>query len=53
MCCVIYEYYEYSDTGEFIGLNQDDAEFDTLDQAQAYCTELMALDDVKKAWVSQ
>ena len=52
MCVVLFEYYEYSSDGEFLGLNQADAEFDTLDQAEAYASELRSKDDVKKVWIS-
>lgn len=53
MFTVIFDYYEYSDQDEFLGENTDFAEFDTLDQAEAYASELRSQDGVKRAWVSQ
>jgi len=53
MFTVIFDYFEWSDQDEFLGENTDFAEFDTLDQAQAFVTEVLSEDNVKRAWVSQ
>ena len=52
MFTVIFDYYEYSDTGEFIGENSDWAEFQTESEAQDYLAELSASSDVRKAWLA-
>lgn len=50
---VLFEYYEYSDSGEFLGLNQDESDvFETQAEAEAYASDISLKDDVKKAWVS-
>lgn len=50
---VLFEYYEYSDSGEFLGLNQDESDvFETQAEAEAYAYDISLKDDVKKAWVS-
>ena len=50
---VLFEYYEYSDTGEFIGLNQDESDvFKTQAEAEAFASDISLKDDVKKAWIS-
>ena len=50
---VIFEYYEYSDSGEFIGLNQDESDvFETQAEAESFAADISSKDDVKKAWIS-
>lgn len=52
MYSVIFDYYEYSDTGEYLGENTDSQDFDTAEQAYAFLDDIMQKDHVKKAWFS-
>ena len=53
MFTVMFDYYEYSDEGFFIGENTDYHDFCTLSDAEDCCHELNNADDVKKAWILQ
>lgn len=52
MFIVMFDYYEYSDSGEYLGENTDSAEFSTEQQASDFLSELSADSDVKKAWLA-
>ena len=52
MFTVIFDYYEYSDAGEFLGENTDYAEFKTEHEAQDYLSSLSDDSNVRKAWLA-
>ena len=50
---VIFEYFEYSEDDEYLGINQDHSEdFETLAQAETFAHDISKQDNVKKAWIS-
>ena len=52
MFTVIFDYYEYSDAGEFLGENTDYSEFRTEQEAQDFLASLSNKSDVRKAWLA-
>ena len=50
MCAVMFDYYEYSATGEYLGENTDFVEFRTRQEAEDFLTSLSSDSAVKKAW---
>ena len=51
MFTVIFDYYEYSDTGEYLGENTDCLDFLSKSAATEYLNSIITNDDVKKAWI--
>ena len=52
MYTVIFDYYEYSDAGEFLGENTDYVDFRTETEAQDFLSSLSTKSDVRKAWLA-
>jgi len=52
MFTVIFDYYEYSDAGEFLGENSDYAEFKTEHEAQDFLSSLSTDSNIRKAWLA-
>lgn len=51
MFTVIFDYYEYSNSGEYLGENTDSADFSTEQEASDFLSELSTDSAVKKAWL--
>ncbi len=52
MYSVIFDYYEYSDAGEYLGENTDYADFSTEQEAHDFLASLSDDTAVRKAWLA-